>query len=141
MTDRVSSSSRTRTLPSRPSTTVPSQQPATRVSSKTNTGSMLNIAGKKVSRAGHEDIFYSSDSELGGGHNKQVGGTAYTSSSILVMFRWLQHQVEVKVKRSNSKAHTKPSVAQREFFEQIDSGWTSRDSSSMDRSEYCAVIG
>ena len=55
-----------------------------------------------------------------------------SSSSILVMFRWLQHQVEVKVKRSNSKAHTKP----REFFEQIDSGWTSRDSSSMDRSEY-----
>ena len=64
-----------------------------------------------------------------------------SSSSILVMFRCLQHQVEVKVKRSNSKAHTKPSVAQREFFEQIDSGWTSRDSSSMDRSEYCAVIG
>ena len=64
-----------------------------------------------------------------------------SSSSILVIFRWLQHQVEVKVKRSNSKAHTKPSVAQREFFEQIDSGWTSRDSSSMDRSEYCAVIG
>ena len=63
------------------------------------------------------------------------------SSSILVMFQCLQHQVEVKVKRSNSKAHTKPSVAQREFFEQIDSGWTSRDSSSMDRSEYCAVIG
>ena len=68
-------------------------------------------------------------------------GTAYTSSSILVIFQCLQHQVEVKVKRSNSKAHTKPSVAQREFFEQIDSGWTSRDSSSMDRSEYCAVIG
>ena len=63
-------------------------------------------------------------------------GTAYTYSSILVIFQCLQHQVEVKVKRSNSKAHTKPSVAQREFFEQIDSGWTSRDSSSMDRSEY-----
>ena len=64
-------------------------------------------------------------------------GLDISSISILVTFRWLQHQVEVKVKRSNSKAHTKP----REFFEQIDSGWTSRDSSSMDRSEYCAVIG
>ena len=87
------------------------------------------------------DIFYSSDSELGGGHHKQVGGARYIILQYPVMFRWLQHQVEVKVKRSNSKAHTKPSVAQREFFEQIDSGWTSRDSSSMDRSEYCAVIG
>ena len=43
------------------------------------------------------------------------------------------------VKRSNSqlrhKNETKPSVVLRngEFFEQIDSGWTSRDSSSMDR--------
>ena len=86
------------------------------------------------------DIFYSSDSELGGGHHKQVGETNIIQY-ILVIFRSLQHQVEVKVKRSNSKAHAKPSVAQREFFEQIDSGWTSRDSSSMDRSEYCAVIG
>ena len=33
------------------------------------------------------------------------------------------------------KTETKPSVVIRngEFFEQIDSGWTSRDSSSMDR--------
>ena len=44
------------------------------------------------------------------------------------------------VKRSNSqmrhKSDAKPSVVLRngEFFEQIDSGWTSRDSSSMDRS-------
>jgi len=124
MTDRVSSSSRTRTLPSRPSTTVPSQQPSTRVSSKTNTGSMLNIAGKKVSRAGHEDIFYSSDSELGAGAQQS------------------QKDTKKVVKRSNSQMRHKTesskssSVVMRngEFYEQIDSGWTSRDSSSMDRS-------
>jgi len=64
------------------------------------------------------DIFYSSDSELGGGHK----------------------ETQKVVKRSNSqlrhKSETKPSVVLRngEFFEQIDSGWTSRDSSSMDRS-------
>ena len=43
------------------------------------------------------------------------------------------------VKRSNSqlrhKTESKPVVLRNgEYFEQIDSGWTSRDSSSMDRS-------
>ena len=146
--DRVTTGgSRTRTLPPRP--LAPPTGPAPRPA-KASTGSMVNIAkvGTKVTGRSQEkhrdpdhDIFYSSDSELGGGHHKQVVELDISSSSILVMFRCLQHQVEVKVKRSNSKAHTKPSVAQREFFEQIDSGWTSRDSSSMDRSEYCAVIG
>ena len=51
----------------------------------------------------------------------------------------LLQETQKVVKRSNSqlrhKSETKPSVVLRngEFFEQIDSGWTSRDSSSMDR--------
>ena len=76
--DRVSSSSRTRTLPSRPSTGLSGQVAAPRHStskiSSSGSGSMLNIANGKVTkvvtRPGHEDIFYSSDSELGGGQQK-----------------------------------------------------------------------
>ena len=56
------------------------------------------------------------------------------------------------VKRSNSQMRHKTesskssSVVMRngEFYEQIDSGWTSRDSSSMDRSSsvrYLSLIG
>ena len=79
--DRVTTGgSRTRTLPPRPLAppTGPAHRPA-----KASTGSMVNIAkvGTKVTGRSQEkhrdpdhDIFYSSDSELGGGHHKQVGG-------------------------------------------------------------------
>ena len=71
---------------------------------------------------------------------------AQDSNYIVMICHLLPHTVptlqETKkvVKRSNSqmrhKSESKPSVVLRngEFFEQIDSGWTSRDSSSMDRS-------
>ena len=80
--DRVSTGgSRTRTLPPRP-LAPPQGGPAPRPA-KAATGSMVNIAkvGTKVTGRSQEkhrdpdhDIFYSSDSELGGGHHKQVGG-------------------------------------------------------------------
>ena len=79
--DRVTTGgSRTRTLPPRP--LAPPTGPAPRPA-KASTGSMVNIAkvGTKVTGRSQEkhrdpdhDIFYSSDSELGGGHHKQVGG-------------------------------------------------------------------
>ena len=87
---------------------------------------MLNISSKtSLGKSGparseqETDIFYSSDSELG--HKER------------------EREVKV-VKRPNSQlrrqAEAKPKVRNSggEFFEQIDSGWTSRDSSSMDRS-------
>jgi len=82
-------------------------------------GKMNKLSNSRQDR--HDpDMFYSSDSELGAGQER--------------------HKEPSKVvKRSNSqlrhKTESKPVVLRNgEYFEQIDSGWTSRDSSSMDRS-------
>ena len=63
------------------------------------------------------------------------------------MFLFPQEPVKVvQVKRSNSQLRHKSGEAkprQREapeYFETIDSGWTSRDSSSMDRSAQSSVM-
>lgn len=118
----VTGSRSNRTLPPRPAMAPPS---SSRISaSKAASGSLLNISSKTshsksggASRAEQEaDIFYSSDSELG-------------------------HKEREKVKRTNSqlrhKTESKPKVRSSgtgEYFDHPDSGWTSRDSSSMDRS-------
>ena len=92
-----------------------------------DSGSLLNISSKtsSLSKSGparseqETDIFYSSDSELGHKErDREVKVVKRTNSQ-------LRRQGETKVKGRNSAG---------EFFEQIDSGWTSRDSSSMDRS-------
>jgi len=133
VSERVSSGSRTRTLPSRPPGPPPTggrPAPVTGDRVKTVSGSMVNIAkvsGAKSSRAreadkGDQDLLYSSDSELGSGAIKETVKV-------------------VQVKRSNSQMRHKSSESKprqreagSEYFETIDSGWTSRDSSSMDRS-------
>ena len=87
---------------------------------------MLNISSKtSLGKSGparseqETDIFYSSDSELGHKEReREVKVVKRTNSQ-------LRRQAEAKPKVRNSGG---------EFFEQIDSGWTSRDSSSMDRS-------
>ena len=125
--EKMSGTSRSnRTLPPRPAM---APQPSGRMtaSSKPTSGSLLNISSKTSmgksgpSRSEQEtDIFYSSDSELG--HKER------------------EREAVKVVKRTNSQlrrqAETKPKTRNTggEFFEQIDSGWTSRDSSSMDRS-------
>ena len=109
----VAGSRSNRTLPPRPAMAPPS---SSRISaSKAASGSLLNISSKtshsKAKVEQEADIFYSSDSELG-------------------------HKEREKVKRTNSqlrhKTESKPKV--KEYFDHPDSGWTSRDSSSMDRS-------
>ena len=128
--DRVSSASRTRTLPPRPPGPPAPGRTSSSSSKQPQTGSMLNISkmssgkmtGSSRSQERHDpDLFYSSDSELGG-----TGGRPKEQQKI--------------VKRNNSqmrhKSESKPAVVLRngEYFEHVDSGWTSRDSSSMDRS-------
>ena len=121
----VSGSRSNRTLPPRPAMAPPSSG-RMMASSKPTSGSLLNISSKSShsksggARADQEaDIFYSSDSELG---HKETQKVKRTNSQ-------LRHKAD-----SKRESKVRNSGAAGEFFEHPDSGWTSRDSSSMDRS-------
>ena len=92
--DRVTSGSRTRTLPPRPpgaggpppTSTTRTSSSSMKQTSSGQSGSMLNISkmsSKSASSRGHghshhdADIFYSSDSELGGGHKVRCSNITF----------------------------------------------------------------